>query len=168
MWIILFSAVDDFGIREQTDLVRAASPGETNGASHEEIETIKKKLYEDTLHSACRIAGLAGVLTSHGYMVRAHPPWLFVGNSTIPPLLVPSSHSLAVLTPPLTAPTPTLLPPHPFLLYPQPTKHRALSPKITIRNSLSKKTFLNEIASQSTPGLFSHDSCHLSHSRTFP
>ena len=77
MWIILFSAVDDFGIREQTDLVRAASPGETNGASHEEIETIKKKLYEDTLHSACRIAGLAGVLTSHGYMVRAHPPWLF-------------------------------------------------------------------------------------------
>ena len=99
MWIILFSAVDDFGIREQTDLVRAASPGETNGASHEEIETIKKKLYEDTLHSACRIAGLAGVLTSHGYMVRAHPPWLFVGNSTIPPLLVPS-HSLAVPVPP--------------------------------------------------------------------
>ena len=115
MWIILFSAVDDFGIREQTDLVRAASPGETNGASHEEIETIKKKLYEDTLHSACRIAGLAGVLTSHGYMVRAHPPWFFVGNSTTPPLLVPS-HSLAVPTPPLTAPTPTptLLPPPPF------------------------------------------------------
>ena len=74
MWIILFSAVDDFGIREQTDLVRAASPGETNVASHEEIETIKKKLYEDTLHSDCRIAGLAGVLTSHGYMVRRPSP----------------------------------------------------------------------------------------------
>lgn len=68
-WIILFSAVDDYGIREQNELVRAASPGETNVASHEEIESMKKKLYDDTVHSACRIAGLAGVLTSHGYMV---------------------------------------------------------------------------------------------------
>ncbi|KAK7690393.1 hypothetical protein QCA50_007051 [Cerrena zonata] len=67
-WIILFSAVDDYGIREQNDLVRTGSPGETNTTSHEEIENSKKKLYEDTLHGACRIAGLAGVLTSHGYM----------------------------------------------------------------------------------------------------
>lgn len=66
----MFSAVDDYGIREQNDLVRTGSPGETNTTSHEEIENSKKKLYEDTLHGACRIAGLAGVLTSHGYMVR--------------------------------------------------------------------------------------------------
>lgn len=69
-WIILFTAVDDYGIREQNDLVRTASPGGTNAPSHEDIEAAKKRLYDDTLHGACRIAGLAGVLTSHGYMVR--------------------------------------------------------------------------------------------------
>ena len=108
MWIILFSAVDDFGIREQTDLVRAASPGETNGASHEEIETIKKKLYEDTLHSACRIAGLAGVLTSHGYMVRAHPPGFSLEILLYPLFLFPLIPSLSLPLPSLPLPLPLL------------------------------------------------------------
>ncbi|CAL1712740.1 unnamed protein product [Somion occarium] len=67
-WIVLFSAVDDYGIQEQNDLVRTADSGDANTAKHAEIEAIKKKLYDDTLYSACRIAGLAGVLTSHGYM----------------------------------------------------------------------------------------------------
>lgn len=69
MWIILFNALDDFGIREVNDLVRTGSPGNTS-PNHTQIETIKKKFSEEALHGALRIAGLAGVLTSNGYLVR--------------------------------------------------------------------------------------------------
>ncbi|KAL6308423.1 hypothetical protein BKA93DRAFT_815437 [Sparassis latifolia] len=67
MWIILFNACDDFGIREVNDLLRTGSPGNLlpNAA---QIEATKKKVMEEALHGALRIAGLAGVLTSNGYL----------------------------------------------------------------------------------------------------
>ncbi|TCD60752.1 hypothetical protein EIP91_009605 [Steccherinum ochraceum] len=67
MWIILFNALDDFGIREVNDLVRTGSPGNTS-PNHAQIEGIKKKFSEEALHGALRIAGLAGVLTTNGYL----------------------------------------------------------------------------------------------------
>ena len=63
MWIILFSALDDFGIKELN-----------SGISHTdstlaEIDAVKRKVADEALHGALRIAGLAGVLTSNGYLV---------------------------------------------------------------------------------------------------
>lgn len=63
MWIILFSALDDFGIKELN-----------SGITHSdntlaEIDGIKRKVADEALHGALRIAGLAGVLTSNGYLV---------------------------------------------------------------------------------------------------
>ena len=57
MWIVLFSAVDDFGIREVNDLMRTGSPGHLHPRSAE-IETLKQKVMETALASATRIAGL--------------------------------------------------------------------------------------------------------------
>ncbi|XP_006462704.1 hypothetical protein AGABI2DRAFT_193809 [Agaricus bisporus var. bisporus H97] len=59
MWIILFSALDDFGIKE---LNGGIPPNIT------EIESVKRKVADEALHGALRIAGLAGVLTSNGYL----------------------------------------------------------------------------------------------------
>jgi len=62
MWIILFSALDDFGIKELN-----------SGITHSdntlaEIDAVKRKVGDEALHGALRIAGLAGVLTSNGYL----------------------------------------------------------------------------------------------------
>ncbi len=57
MWIVIFNAVDDFGIREHNDVARtSSSPTEFPG--YQTIETIKKKISDDALHGALRIAGL--------------------------------------------------------------------------------------------------------------
>ncbi|KAJ8523233.1 hypothetical protein ONZ45_g262 [Pleurotus djamor] len=61
MWIILFTALDEFGIRE----VRASSP---TTVVPEAVDTFKRQVLEEALHGALRIAGLAGVLTSNGYL----------------------------------------------------------------------------------------------------
>jgi hypothetical protein len=52
MWIILFSALDDFGIKE---LNGATPPNVT------EIESIRRKVADEALHGALRIAGLVSV-----------------------------------------------------------------------------------------------------------
>ncbi|KAI0755432.1 hypothetical protein BC629DRAFT_1174399 [Irpex lacteus] len=52
MWIVLFNALDDFGIREVNDMVRTGSPGNEH-PNFAQIEAIKKK---------------AGVLTTNGYL----------------------------------------------------------------------------------------------------
>ena len=57
MWFILFNALDDFGIRELNDVVRAGSP-DSEHPNYSGIESIKKKISEDALHGALRIAGL--------------------------------------------------------------------------------------------------------------
>jgi hypothetical protein len=62
MWIILFNAVDDFGIKELNNSVHYA-------VNHADIEAAKRKVAEEALHGALRIAGLAGVLSSNGYLV---------------------------------------------------------------------------------------------------
>ncbi|EKM51982.1 uncharacterized protein PHACADRAFT_212595 [Phanerochaete carnosa HHB-10118-sp] len=67
MWIVIFNALDDFGIREVNDIVRTGSPGHEH-PSYSQIETIKKKVSDDALHGALRIAGLAGVLSTNGYL----------------------------------------------------------------------------------------------------
>lgn len=46
MWIILFNALDDYGVKE------------TNGATHEQIDAAKRKIADEALHGALRIAGL--------------------------------------------------------------------------------------------------------------
>ncbi|KAI0726458.1 hypothetical protein C8Q72DRAFT_783724, partial [Fomitopsis betulina] len=67
MWIVLFGAVDDFGIREVNDLMRTGSPGHLHPKTGE-IEALKQKVLETALASATRIAGLAGILTLNGYL----------------------------------------------------------------------------------------------------
>ena len=57
MWIIIFNALDDFGIREVNDVVRTCSPGHEH-PSYAQIEAVKKKVSDDALHGALRIAGL--------------------------------------------------------------------------------------------------------------
>ncbi|KAH9038222.1 hypothetical protein EDB85DRAFT_1934135 [Lactarius pseudohatsudake] len=67
MWIILFNALDDHGIRES--LGSPHSSGASNGASPAlAIKELKSKVLEEALHGALRIAGLAGVLTKNGYL----------------------------------------------------------------------------------------------------
>ncbi|KAF8073810.1 hypothetical protein FPV67DRAFT_1479374 [Lyophyllum atratum] len=60
MWIILFSALDDFGVREINN--------RTVDINNGRIEEVKRKVLEEALHGALRIAGLAAVLTSNGYL----------------------------------------------------------------------------------------------------
>ncbi|KAF4577000.1 hypothetical protein EYR36_004985 [Pleurotus pulmonarius] len=67
MWIILFSALDEFGIREVNELQRAGSPAAVL-PNEADVESVKRKVMDEALHGALRIAGLAGVLTSNGYL----------------------------------------------------------------------------------------------------
>jgi hypothetical protein len=68
MWIIMFNALDDFGIKELNSTI-GHSPNHTDI----QIETTKRKLADEALHGALRIAGLASVLTSNGYLVSSTP-----------------------------------------------------------------------------------------------
>ncbi|TFK52292.1 hypothetical protein OE88DRAFT_1807225 [Heliocybe sulcata] len=67
MWIILFNATDDFGIREVNEVARLGNPPGIL-PNHIQIEVIKRKVMEEALHGSLRISGLAGVLTSNGYL----------------------------------------------------------------------------------------------------
>ena len=61
MWIVVFNALDDFGIRELNDVVRAGSP-DNEHPNYSNIETIKKKVSDDAIHGALRIAGLVRII----------------------------------------------------------------------------------------------------------
>jgi hypothetical protein len=50
MWIILFNALDDFGVKESI----LGSPN----MNHAQIDGVKRKVAESALHAALRIAGL--------------------------------------------------------------------------------------------------------------
>ncbi|KAI0693448.1 hypothetical protein C8T65DRAFT_668057 [Cerioporus squamosus] len=67
MWIILANALDDFGIREVNDVARTGT-SETLLPQHAQIEDKKRKVMSEALHGALRIAGLAGVLATNGYL----------------------------------------------------------------------------------------------------
>lgn len=56
MWIILFNALDGFGIREINEVVRTGSP--PHAAPDHEFEAVKRKVADGALNSALRIAGL--------------------------------------------------------------------------------------------------------------
>ena len=64
MWIVLCNAVDDFGIREVNDVVRTGTP-ETMLPQHAQIEEKKRKVLNEALHGALRIAGLVSSRTLH-------------------------------------------------------------------------------------------------------
>ncbi|KAF8272856.1 hypothetical protein EI94DRAFT_1769658 [Lactarius quietus] len=71
MWIILFNALDDHGIRESVGSPHSshASPALSVGSgTQQQIKELKAKVLEEALHGALRIAGLAGVLTKNGYL----------------------------------------------------------------------------------------------------
>ena len=56
MWVILFNAVDDFGVKEFNETVRMNSMA--NVPANPAIETVKHKILDEALHGALRIAGL--------------------------------------------------------------------------------------------------------------
>lgn len=59
MWIILFNALDDFGVRECNEATRGNI---ANGApNHIQIDNVKRKVADEALHGALRIAGLVSV-----------------------------------------------------------------------------------------------------------
>jgi hypothetical protein len=61
MWIGLFTAMDEFGLRDES-----LSPSDMN-----QVETVKRKVFEEALNASLRVSALAGVLTSNGYLVCA-------------------------------------------------------------------------------------------------
>lgn len=52
--------MDEFGVRDDS-----LSPSGMN-----QVETVKRKVFEEALNASLRISALAGVLTSNGYLVR--------------------------------------------------------------------------------------------------
>lgn len=58
MWIIIFNALDDFGIKEVNDISRNGSPLTEQTSIPMHIEEMKKKVLDEALHGALRIAGL--------------------------------------------------------------------------------------------------------------
>ncbi|KAH0831925.1 hypothetical protein J3R83DRAFT_12808 [Lanmaoa asiatica] len=58
MWIALFNAMDECGVRDDS-----LSPSGMN-----QVETVKRKVFEEALNASLRVSALAGVLTSNGYL----------------------------------------------------------------------------------------------------
>lgn len=61
MWIILFSALDDFGVKEVNEVTRT---GNALSSVHNlsQIDAVKRKVADEALHGALRIAGLVRVM----------------------------------------------------------------------------------------------------------
>ncbi|KAI0036427.1 hypothetical protein K488DRAFT_24690, partial [Vararia minispora EC-137] len=68
MWIILFNAIDDYGIREVNLQMRGPEVMQYDAQINILAEEHMCKLLHEALHGASRIAGLAGVLTKNGYL----------------------------------------------------------------------------------------------------
>ncbi|KZT42624.1 hypothetical protein SISSUDRAFT_1116876 [Sistotremastrum suecicum HHB10207 ss-3] len=67
LWVVLYNAIDEFGIREFNDATRSGqSPSRL--VNYAQIEAVKNRVSDEALRGALRIAGLAGVLTSNGYL----------------------------------------------------------------------------------------------------
>ncbi|KAF8208834.1 hypothetical protein K438DRAFT_1812973 [Mycena galopus ATCC 62051] len=76
MWVVLFNALDDFGIKEVNEVTRMNQPL-SMVQNYQQIDLVKRKVADEALHGALRIAGLAGVLTSNGYL-RLDPAVMLV------------------------------------------------------------------------------------------
>ncbi|KAF5369556.1 hypothetical protein D9758_002551 [Tetrapyrgos nigripes] len=81
MWIVLFTAMDDLGIRELNEAVRMGTPpGGMSGSgmlmvsNKPYIDEVARKIGEEAVNGALRIAALVSVLTSNEYLVR-HLSW---------------------------------------------------------------------------------------------
>ncbi|KAI0042472.1 hypothetical protein FA95DRAFT_1590767 [Auriscalpium vulgare] len=68
MWIILFNALDNFGVRELNEVQRQGGAPAAVLENYSHIELMMRKVLDEALHGALRIAGLAGVLTKNGYL----------------------------------------------------------------------------------------------------
>jgi hypothetical protein len=73
MWIILFNALDDFGVREINEVVRMGNASNT-APNYSRINDIKRKVADEALHGALRIAGLvSGILPrSRLFLIHIH------------------------------------------------------------------------------------------------
>ncbi|KAG8904857.1 hypothetical protein FRB99_001063 [Tulasnella sp. 403] len=61
----LRKAVDEYGIKEYNDITRSAPDA---SADLSEFEALRNNIADEAQHGALRIAGLAGVLTTNGYL----------------------------------------------------------------------------------------------------
>lgn len=68
MWVIVFDAVDDFGIREMNDITRNHNPDLGPPQVPPHIEEVKVRVFDEALRGASRVAGLIGVLESNRYL----------------------------------------------------------------------------------------------------
>jgi hypothetical protein len=57
MWVVLFSALDDFGIKEINEVTRMNQPL-SMVQNYQQIDLVKRKVADEALHGALRIAGL--------------------------------------------------------------------------------------------------------------
>ncbi|KAK7048273.1 hypothetical protein R3P38DRAFT_2868375 [Favolaschia claudopus] len=76
MWVVLFTALDDFGVKEINEVTRMNQPISVV-QNYQQIDLVMRKVADEALHGALRIAGLAGVLTSNGYL-RLDPAVMLV------------------------------------------------------------------------------------------
>ena len=63
MWIIMFNALDEFGLKESNDMARAQDQGTTPPVTMtrqetEAVDGIKTQVMDEALHGALRIAAL--------------------------------------------------------------------------------------------------------------
>lgn len=58
MWVIVFDAVDDFGIKEMNDIVRNHNPDLGPPHIPTQIEDVKVRVFDEALRGGSRIAGL--------------------------------------------------------------------------------------------------------------
>ncbi|KAF9651348.1 hypothetical protein BDM02DRAFT_3163392 [Thelephora ganbajun] len=68
MWVIVFDAVDDFGIKEMNDLTRNHNSDLGPPQTPTHMDEVKVRVFDEALRGASRIAGLIGVLESHQYL----------------------------------------------------------------------------------------------------
>ncbi|KAF9007666.1 hypothetical protein BDZ89DRAFT_1168462 [Hymenopellis radicata] len=67
MWIILFNALDEYGVKEINEAMRIGA-SQSSIANYTAMEGAKRKLADEALHGALRISALAGVLTTNQYL----------------------------------------------------------------------------------------------------
>lgn len=79
MWIIMFNALDDFGIQEVNDMLRAGNLAQSL-PNHMEIEARKRKVMDEALRGAIRIAALVSpspvTPRSFGFSMPSAEAWL--------------------------------------------------------------------------------------------
>jgi hypothetical protein len=73
MWIILFNALDDRGIRESLGSPHGSGMGTALAAGsglQQQIEELKTKVLDEALHGAMRIAGLVRFRSILHYFIQ--------------------------------------------------------------------------------------------------